>query len=163
MFNTVTKSLRAPIRTTSTTICSVRRKWSLGSTQKHQRVQITKEYDEKRAAAIALLDKQDWQAALHLQRQLDLRINPNVRVNLLELIVALGMSTDDGSLERLLQKPDIRILDFFMSSTSKMKNKTGKALLFAMIDFAPELEQSRVLMENLMTYCQFLDPRTDVS
>ena len=142
MFNTVTKSLRAPIRTTSTTICSVRRKWSLGSTQKHQRVQITKEYDEKRAAAIALLDKQDWQAALHLQRQLDLRIHPDVRVNLLELIVALGMSTDDGSLERLLQKPDIRILDFFMSSTSKMKNKTGKALLFAMIDFAPELEQS---------------------
>ena len=105
-------------------------------------MQITKEYDEKRAAAIALLDKQDWQAALHLQRQLDLRINPDVRGNLLELIVALGMSTDDGSLERLLQKPDIRILDFFMSSTSKMKNITGKALLFAMIDFAPELEQS---------------------
>ena len=82
MFNTVTKRLRAPIRTTSTTICSVRRKWSLGSIQKHQRVQITKEYDEKRAAAIALLDKQDWQAALHLQRQLDLKITLDVLLGL---------------------------------------------------------------------------------
>ena len=131
-------------------------------------MQISKEYDEKRAADMALLDKNKWQAALHQQRQIDLRIlpkpnnviTPDVKVNLLGLIVAVGT---DGSLERLLQKPDIRILDFFLGSTSKMKNKTGKSLLFAMIDFAPELEQSRVLMENLMTYCQFLDPRTDVS
>ena len=131
-------------------------------------MQISKEYDEKRAADMALLDKNKWQAALHRQRQIDLGIlpkpnnviTPDVKVNLLGLIVAVGT---DGSLEKLLQRPDIRILDYFRGSTSKMKNKTGKSLLFAMIDFAPELEQSRVLMENLMTYCQFLDPRTDVS
>ena len=130
------------------------------SGQSGQRVQITEEYDEQRAREMTSMDRRKWNKAVERERKNDLQklpepervITPDVGVNLLGLIVAHGVP---GTLDKLLNpKPSVKILDFFLRNTSKIQNQTGKSLILAMIDFAPELEQSKILLENLLVYCR---------
>ena len=68
-------------------------------------------------------------------------------VNMVSLIVAQGL---ERTVERLT---GINPIDFFLGETIGYRNERGKGLIISMIDFAPELPQSRVLLENLNIFC----------
>ena len=130
-----------------------------------QRVQISEEYEEDVQRDLAELDDRNWRQSLEKEKEQDLRqiprrdgkvITPDVLVNLLSLIVALGM-------ERTVEKETgINLLDFFLGETVGYRNERGKGLILSMIDFAPELPQSRVLQENLNIFCTMFSSTSSV-
>ena len=125
--------------------------------QTGQRVQITEEYDEDVQRDLADLDNRRWRQSLEKEREHDLLqipkrppgkvITPDVIVNMVSLIVALGL---ERTVERMT---GINSLDFFLGETIGYRNERGKGLIISLIDFAPELPQSRVLLENLNIFC----------
>ena len=66
----------------------------------------------------------------------------------------------EGSLER---ESNINVLEFFLKDVSAIVNDSGCSLLLTMLDFAPELEQSRILIENLNVYCSIVGRTADVN
>ena len=127
-----------------------------------QRYKISDEATLAFAADTIEIQRQQWERYLEIRKEQDLRqepsakqvITPNVSVNLFDLIWTVGLQ---GELDkRLIKEGAARgktILEKLLCGFPVMNNDT-KSLIMTMIDFAPELECSKVLLENLYWYCQ---------
>jgi hypothetical protein len=125
------------------------------------------EYEQQRVEDLLSLDENRWRAAVERRRRDDIQvvpsprrvITPDVVVSFLGLIVAVGQA---GTLDRLLNQ-DKNILDTLLCGSSGLQNRRISSLLFAILDFCPQLEMAQVVLENINIYCQFLDPTSDLN
>ena len=86
-------------------------------------------------------------------------ITPDVTVNLLRLIVAVGAH---GELDRRLSLGYQGILTKFLTG-KPVKNDFCKSLIMTLLYFLPDLEPAQVLLQNLKIYCQKNGERDGIS
>ena len=128
------------------------------------RYTINPQYDHDTGADMREMDREEWAQCLQRRRMEDLGIQPtpervitpDVVVAILSLIVTIGV---EGSFEKQRGEDPLKV---FLSGKRTFFNKNGKSLFLTMMDFAPELQSTRILQENLDYYCNILPKNTDL-
>ena len=128
-------------------------------------VNINPQYTDRLERDLEQMDIREWKNMVERRVSEDLEKTPTpTRVitddtiaHLVSLIVAVGA---EGSFK---EASKIDVLDFFLGVNGTPHNIQGRALILSMLDFAPDLEQAKSLLEYLNIYCTMLDNDSDIN
>ena len=123
-----------------------------------ERVSISADADKGFATDMKKVNRERWDDYLKTREEADKKQKPterqvvtnHVTVNLFKLIWSIGLQ---GELDKRLNLEHQGLLKKLLSGKA-VKNNDCRSLIMTMIDFAPELESSKVLLENLYWFCQ---------
>ena len=118
------------------------------------RITLGPEYDKDIATTLEEIERDDWQRQIRRQKMVDSRktpsdkilVTPNVKISLLSLIVALGSKEPFSSRD---------IIGHYFGKKCQVKSSWSRSMILTLMDYAPELEDAKTLLENLHVFCSY--------
>ena len=132
-----------------------------------ERYSISADADKGFATDMKKVNRERWDDYLKAREEADKKqepterqvVTPHVTVKLFDLIWTVGLQ---GELDKRLNLGHQGLLKKLLSG-KPVKNNDCRSLIMTMMDFAPELESSKVLLENLYWFCQLQAGKEDVN